>query len=747
MSNQHHSRQARVNRSVISTCLAAFATTLLQFTIVLPASSASNSDLFLAPSATSEAWPTGARPENGGPRADTVSTIKTPSPFDLPSLQRFQASSRRAVAILLARGDFAAAERLLRLAIERLPYDAQSHYNLACVSARLGKKENALANLKRAVELGFRDVKHIEADADLKGVADDERFATILKQAADSTADPPSGWKFRIEPGVIADGQGMVTERNVVWVPRIGLFRVLFKADDDTTDDRPICTGYGRAGELLRQWHEEGTAAGNQGDLYDNHDSDHSNMNYRVFPQLTRIEFSNEAKKRRLHHGFQHLFLYGGATIGNSSTALTSGPMWRSQPRLALSQPRTQAMLYLQYISNHLYFYPEHRDHDPGHNGRKNEDGSGGGYGDILAVNTPYMIISQGSSGSDRAFLDAVGATLAAFRPAVKRALVQSKTLMPTVQMIFRMSNKPVKQPTDYLTGAAHPTVFEGKNINAEKMVTLAHSMTLDTLPPMVQLKVIEEDQPKLGRDYFDIAERIRLCNTPCAIGRVMKSSKYEYRMIISAERSKDLRGQPLTYHWAVLRGDADRITIRKLNESGSRVELIVPYHERRPIVPGSAMESNRVDIGAFVESGGVYSAPAFVSFFYLDNERRVYDDTNRIVSIDYTDPTAKGNYVDPAIDTPKDWRDEYHYDNDGQRTGWTRIRGDHREEFTADGLLIMENSDDESPAKTGLRQTAKVRYVARPHQGKAPVIQQQVTSENRRFSPQENECYKSNTE
>ena len=58
--------------------------------------------------------------------------------------------------------------------------------------------------------------------------------------------------------------------------------------------------------------------------------------------------------------------------------------IWRSQARLALSKPRTAALLFLQYRGNHLYLYPEHRDHDPGHNG------SGNGYGDVFAVNDDF---------------------------------------------------------------------------------------------------------------------------------------------------------------------------------------------------------------------------------------------------------------------------------------------------------------------------------------------------------------------
>ena len=79
------------------------------------------------------------------------------------------------------------------------------------------------------------------------------------------------------------------------------------------------------------------------------------------------------------------------------------------------------------------------------------------------------------------------------------------------------------------------------------------------------------------------------------------------------------------------------RITIKPRNETGSRVEIRVPYHERRPVEDAPLkIESNRVDIGAFVHNGGYYSAPGFVTFFYLDNEARAYDDKGQLLERGY---------------------------------------------------------------------------------------------------------------
>jgi len=279
-----------------------------------------------------------------------------------------------------------------------------------------------------------------------------------------------------------------------------------------------------------------------------------------------------------------------------------------------------------------------------------------------------------------------------------------------------------VQKAEDYLTGAAHPTVFDGKNIDELKMVELAHSMVKEKLPPIAGLRVIEEDKAKVGVDYFDAAEREVLFDTPCVVARVARSLRHTRRMVVSAEPSKDVNNLPLTYHWAVLRGDGDRIKIKKLNETGSLVEILIPYHERFPISPGSDMESNRVDIGAFVHNGTHYSAPAFITTYYLDNEKRTYDKEGRIAVCDYADAAKSLNYVDPMLDLPKDWRDQYHYGDDGKLTGWTRQRGKDEQQFTADGLLIVKR--DEQGIATA---TKVVQYVPRQRQNLGPALEQQI--------------------
>jgi hypothetical protein len=321
-------------------------------------------------------------------------------------------------------------------------------------------------------------------------------------------------------------------------------------------------------------------------------------------------------------------------------------------------------------------------------------------------------LVSQGSSGSDQPFLRALVFTLAALRPEVKQFLVENRALSPTLQMIFRASSRRLMNPDDYLTGAAHPPVFSQDVIDQEKMIRLAHDMNRETVPPLVALRLVEENEaPVLGRDLFDPLAAERLFDTPHVIARIFRGTAQRRRLVVSAEDSRDLNGLPLEYRWVVLCGDAGKIDIKPLTDNSSRVELSVAWHDRRPVEPGSPLETNRVDIGCFVGNGTNWSCPAFITFYCPDNEQRVYDADGRLQSITYN-----GNYADPLIVLGKDWRDEYHYDANGL-AGWTRVRGEARQDFTATGERILSPAADGEPAKTcpvryDVRQEGRIRFV-----------------------------------
>ncbi len=382
---------------------------------------------------------------------------------------------------------------------------------------------------------------------------------------------------------------------------------------------RPVTMLEGKVGDLLRQWYAEGTAAGNVGDYYDNRDNDHSRLKIEDYPQLQKITYSKEDRILKRHYAAQQI-LIPHVVFGNSSTSagLYNGG---SNIRSYYTNSKGLDFLYRQYTHNNLYIYPTHRDYMSGDDG-----------GDVFPLNSPYLIASKGSSGTDRKYMNAVAQTLAAFRPEVKERLVETGFLMPTIQMILRYAA--VGSWKNYLTGKAHPTA--AIRVDTLKMVEIAHKLQIDEIPPLVKLKVIEEDEPFNGEDFFSPGKSIKLADTPCAIARIFRGRSFWHRMVVSAEESIDLNGQDLSFHWKVLQGDPKEITIQPVNDSGSIVEIKIPFHEQQRITKDNKFKSNRIDIGVFVKSGKYYSAPAFITSFSLDNEARTYNEEGRILEIGY---------------------------------------------------------------------------------------------------------------
>ena len=313
----------------------------------------------------------------------------------------------------------------------------------------------------------------------------------------------------------------------------------------DELRKKPVTISKDEIGDLLTKWWEEGTAAGNVGDFYDNRDDEHSDFKTDEFPQLRRILYSSDDVKNRRNWALT-LNVRPHVTFGNSSTAAPTNKSG-SNGRNAYCKPGGIALLAQQYSGNNVYIYPACGDHVP----RNKEYDFGDG--DLFPTNTPYLLISQGASSSDQPFMRAVCVTLAAFRPEVKQRLVEHGLLMPTLQMIMRSTNKQLGKSEDYLTEKAHPTVFQGSSLDPLRMIKFAHDITLDTVPPSVRLQVIEEEIPQNGRDFFEphgVTEE--LASTPEVIARIWRSKSGRRRMVVSAADSVDLNMRPLTFTWVV---------------------------------------------------------------------------------------------------------------------------------------------------------------------------------------------------
>ena len=77
------------------------------------------------------------------------------------------------------------------LAVDRklsrlLREDPLTHYNLGCSYALTGQKKRALAAIRKALRLGYRDIRHLKEDQDLKNIHNEPEFKTLLEHLSKS---------------------------------------------------------------------------------------------------------------------------------------------------------------------------------------------------------------------------------------------------------------------------------------------------------------------------------------------------------------------------------------------------------------------------------------------------------------------------------------------------------------------------------------------------------------------------------
>ncbi len=403
---------------------------------------------------------------------------------------------------------------------------------------------------------------------------------------------------------------------------------------------QPVTTRTDKVAGLLNDWFAKGTAAGLQAIMYENRDGQHSPLNTALYPHLQVHKGAENDKGAATHLRPQPLL--GNCSMASGATQLGC------LPRIYMMDPGGNRFLAQQYLSNNLFIYPEHQDYDIGANGS-----GGGGYGDLLPLNTPCLLISQGSSFSDQPFLQALLSTTAALPPDTQKLLIEKHLLMPTLQSIFRRSNKMVQTPEDYFTGKAHPPVFEGSQIDEEKMVRTAHDMTPAKIPPLVQLRVIEESKIEPGKNYFELggAYPWQLADTPVSIARILRGNEAEHGMLIAFDHTFNLVKAPLKMRATVLQGDPRFVHIE--SEPGGDV-MRIRVRWSPPGITATGIRSHRIDIGIFADNGASVSAPSIISFYMLPNEMHFYDEQGRVAEIHYQ--THNPDFGLPVTDTDPRW-------------------------------------------------------------------------------------------
>ena len=605
----------------------------------------------------------------------------------------------------IRRGDTRAMESISKAGVDLMPEDPTWRYNHACALAYREEAGLALNELEKAVHLGFRNANAIEKDTDFARVNTLPRFKEIVKLAQTLAGKPIPG-RPKVQPAYARLGGAItLTATNVNWNFDTGVFEthILMAGENNPS---PLADRYGKSRQqpkdcperpYMAAWLSEGTAAGNGGDIYLNHDRGHSMLAVGDFPLLTTLRFPEDARRYEIDLDLPNMvFKDNPFVFGNASRARVTGPFWRSNARAAMMDPYSAVRMDRFYLSNQFWVFPAHKDF-----GQE-------GLGDIFPARVPHFLATVGSSYTDQPFLRAAVASAAAFARPTRQALVRRRLMAPTIQWLLRRTLKGIATEQDYLTPKAHPVAFAAKDLDILSTVKYAHALRPEQIPPVAKLTLVNSKifPIRLLRpihDYPDPNGEI-LFVTPTAIAFALRGLEAERTFLVQAQSFPE-RDPSVQFAWRVVGGEAAAVKIGPpLGET-----LASPETGLAQITIDRRRLKSRLDIAVFAKSHGTeWGAPSFVTFMPIPFEERVYDANGRLISIDNANP--EGRYTDPLLALPRQWKDTFSYAPDGRLLGYTRtLGGKEVAAFTATGERIVERNADGSPKKV-----VRVRYLPR---------------------------------
>lgn len=624
------------------------------------------------------------------------------SVYDMPRLWPRHSQLRQELVAAIRRGDIRTMESTCRAALELMPLDATWRYNLACALAYRELPDQALEELDKAIEAGFRDADAIAKDGDLARVAKDPRFAALVEKARSLQGKPIPGQPPRGPAAAPAGGTLVLAETNLVWNFDYGLFDALLDLRDPVRSLPDLAARYSASKPTsperpyVAAWLSEGTGAGNTGDLYVNRDGAHSQLAVGDFPNLTAILNDAPGKAAGIHLDHPNTRYAGRPVFGNISRGLTKGAFWRSMARASLTTPGLPARMDMLYRENQFWVLPAVKDF-----GRPE-------IGDAFAAAPPFQCVTRGISWSDQPFLRAALAASAAFVRPTKQAAVRRHLLAPTLQWLLRRTQKGVRTEDDYLSPSAHPTAFDAQRLDAAALVARAHALRPENIPPAVSLALVNSRLfpikfPVPGRDYPDTVSEV-LFATPSAISIILRAPDGERTFLLRAQTFPE-NDPGATFAWRVVHGPAAAVKISApLGET-----VNTPASGFAQIVLDRRHLTNRVDVACFAKTHGTsFGAPSIISFYPIPQEKRTYRPDGKIAAIDYTNPG--GLYSDPVISLPRHWTDTYLYAPDGAPRGFARsYNGKVAATFLNADERIVEQNPDGSP-----RKLVRVKYMPR---------------------------------
>jgi hypothetical protein len=282
-----------------------------------------------------------------------------------------------------------------------------------------------------------------------------------------------------------------------------------------------------------------------------------------------------------------------GIVISNSSTAANASEASGSNTRYLDIAGQT---LYhaVRHCWRHgiLQFFPEHQDYDAV---------------DWFRVNQPYVVTSQGSSGSEGEEVQRCNEIVKALRPDVREWMIANQRVGDIVAYLMRSN-----LPGGYLDPKNHQPVLSTKWPSAEDLA-LAVSLTIDTMPPKLSIKLIS-----------DSLKQSNLVRTDEVIG--LKRVDLTQSRVIEVELICDKPS--VDFYWLKCQGES---TIER--NTKYRATITIPFQANFEIEAqdGHRLLSNRIDIIAVAYDGTHFSCPVFISEYTTPEARESRPKMNEI--------------------------------------------------------------------------------------------------------------------
>ena len=323
---------------------------------------------------------------------------------------------------------------------------------------------------------------------------------------------------------------------------------------------------------------------------------------------------------------------------------------------------------------------------------------------DRLPFDQPFQLV-VGTDPADRAAAEAALTTVVTSMPTHIRAyFTRHRLIAPLQQWMIRRFKPGVSNEAQYVTAAAHPNVWQAKDFDLGRLAAAAQNLTSNNVPMLASIAPIFEElklSPIMRAepfvDYPDPRPE-QVYETPFGAAVVLRAMEQRRKFRFCA-RGYPFQGRKVNFRWmAKARG----IPIGPLSGNWD-------YPPAKGYGEVSLnWSAGRRDVLVFARYGeGAWGPPSVISFYGLPNERRQYDRSGRILSIEYL---VQGGVI-PQLYQLKPWKDVFVRDVIGNVIGFQRTRtGEFRDAlFSNFGEQVLETYAGDVP-----KETAKVRYFTR---------------------------------